>query len=50
MLKAEGDRFIRRVFGVGRPNGRFPFTTVGHYGDRAELFALPHPYFAKVVP
>lgn len=50
VLKAEGDKFIQRIFGVGRPDGRFPFTTVDHSGDRAELFALPHPYFTKVLP
>ena len=45
MLKAEGDVFIARSFGVGNLGGRFPFVTEDYGVDRAELFALPHPFF-----
>jgi hypothetical protein len=44
VAKAEGDEFIRTTFGVG--DGEWPFTTDGQGEDRAELFALPHPWFA----
>ena len=43
VLKAEGDSFIRSTFRVGE--GDWPFTTKGHGEDRAELYALPHPWF-----
>jgi hypothetical protein len=43
VAKAEGDAFIRTVFGVG--SGDWPYSTAGHGYDRAELFALPHPWF-----
>jgi hypothetical protein len=43
VLKAEADGFIRATFGVG--GGDWPFETRGHDRDRAELFALPHPWF-----
>lgn len=53
VFKAEGDQFVRNVFHVGMSAqldqlGRdpaWPFETVGHDQDRAELFALPHPYY-----
>jgi hypothetical protein len=50
VFKAEADEFILRIFRVGtegRANGRWPFETRGHGADRAELFTLPHPYFAR---
>jgi hypothetical protein len=43
VFKAEGDLFLVRMFGLGR--GRYPFSTVGYNLDRAELFALPHPFY-----
>lgn len=53
VFKAEGDQFIRNVFRVGLPDIEqvgldppWPFETIGYGQDRAELFALPHPYFA----
>lgn len=53
VFKAEGDQFIRNVFRVGLPDiqqaglvPRWPFETIGYATDRAELFALPHPYYA----
>jgi len=45
VYKAEGDVFLVRLFGVGA--GRYPFSTVGHGADRAELFALPHPFYLR---
>ena len=45
VLKAEGDLFLTRSFGVGNLGGRFPFVTEDYGSDRAELFALPHPFF-----
>ena len=48
VLKAEGDQFLVKSFGVGNLGGLFPFTTEGYDSDRAELFALPHPFFAAV--
>jgi hypothetical protein len=45
VFKAEGDSFITGIFGVGETTHGFPFRTAGHEADRAELFALPHPYF-----
>jgi hypothetical protein len=45
VFKAEGDVFIARSFGVGNLGGRFPFVTEDYGSDRAELFALPHPFF-----
>jgi hypothetical protein len=43
VLKQEGDSFIQSTFKVG--TGAWPFTTVGQGADRAELFALPYPFF-----
>jgi hypothetical protein len=43
VFKAEGDYFLVRMFGVG--GARHPFSTVGYSVDRAELFALPHPFY-----
>jgi hypothetical protein len=45
VAKAEGDIFLQKMGLVGR--GATPFETVGHEYDRAELFALPHPWFAN---
>jgi hypothetical protein len=42
--RAEADAFLVGIFGLG--SGAFPFTTNGYGADRAEVFALPHPYFA----
>jgi hypothetical protein len=47
VAKAEGDLFLQKMGLVGR--GETPFETVGHEFDRAELFALPHPWFADGV-
>ena len=44
VAKAEGDQFLQKMGLVGP--GETPFKTVGHEYDRAELFALPHPWFA----
>jgi hypothetical protein len=43
VFKAEGDYFQVRMLGVG--GARYPFSTVGYDVDRAELFALPHPFY-----
>ena len=43
VFKAEGDYFLERILGLGR--GHYPFSTVGFGLDRAELFALPHPFY-----
>jgi hypothetical protein len=43
VFKAEGDYFLVRMFGLG--GRRYPFSTVGYNVDRAELFALPHPFY-----
>lgn len=42
---AKADDFIRKTFLVGQ--GDWPFTTEGNGADRAELFALPHPWFIR---
>lgn len=47
VAKAEGDIFLQTMGLVGR--GETPFETVGYEYDRAELFALPHPWFAEGV-
>ena len=47
VFKAEADHFLQRIFRVGSPGSDFPFFTLDHDADRAELFALPHPYFAE---
>jgi hypothetical protein len=40
------DNFTRVLFRVGDPNGPYPFTTnTANPADRAEVFALPHPWF-----
>jgi hypothetical protein len=43
---AKADEFIRATFHVGQ--GDWPFTTEGSGADRAELFALPHPWFVSI--
>jgi hypothetical protein len=45
VFKQEGDEFIQGVFGVG--GGLWPFRTGDDGADMAELFALPHPWFAR---
>jgi hypothetical protein len=45
VAKAEGDIFLQKMGLVGP--GATPFETVGNEYDRAELFALPHPWFAE---
>lgn len=47
VVKAEGDVFLQKMGLIGP--GRTPWETVGHGYDRAELFALPHPWFAEGV-
>ena len=44
VAKAEGDIFLQKMGLVGR--GETPFETLGNEYDRAELFGLPHPWFA----
>ena len=41
----QADAFIRETFDVG--TGRWTFATRGQGADRAELFALPHPWFPE---
>ena len=45
VFKMEADGYQVSILGLG--SGAFPFTTVGHGADRAQLFALPHPYYAN---
>ncbi len=47
VYRYEADAFLVKVFGLGA--GAFPFTTAGS-ADAAQLFALPHPYFAVPEP
>ena len=42
VYKGEADGYLVSILGVG--GGAFPLNTAGHGADRAELFALPHPY------
>ena len=44
VYRAEADNYVVQTIGVG--TSPFAFTTSGHGADRAELFALPHPYYA----
>jgi hypothetical protein len=44
VYRAEADNYVVQTLTVG--SGAFPFTTAGYGSDRAELFVLPHPYFA----
>jgi hypothetical protein len=44
VAKAEGDVFLQKMGLVGP--GETPYETLGNEYDRAELFALPHPWFA----
>jgi hypothetical protein len=48
VLKSEGDSFINSTFGLG--SGAWTFHTAGFGTDRAELFALPHPWFMGPSP
>ena len=48
VYKAEADGYIVSIVDVG--TGALPFNTAGHGADRAELFALPHPYYAQPQP
>ncbi len=41
----EADDFVRSTFDVG--HGRWTFTTSGNGADRAQLYALPHPWFVS---
>jgi hypothetical protein len=46
VYKNPADNFMRVLFRVGDPNGPYPFTTnTPNPADRAEVFALPHPWF-----
>ena len=45
VAKAEGDVFLQKMGLIGP--GKTPGETVGNEYDRAELFALPHPWFVK---
>jgi hypothetical protein len=47
VAKAEGDVFLQKMGLIGP--GKSPYETVGNEYDRAELFALPHPWFAQPV-
>ena len=42
VMKAEGDQYL---ISMGLVGGSTPYETVGNLYDRAELFALPHPWF-----
>lgn len=42
VMKAEGDQYLLSMGLVGSSQ---PYETVGNAYDRAELFALPHPWF-----
>lgn len=44
--KAEGDVFLQKMGLIGP--GKTPYETVGNEYDRAELFALPHPWFVQL--
>ena len=44
VYKARGRR-LHRLRSSRLGSGAFPFTTTGQGADRAELFALPHPYY-----
>jgi hypothetical protein len=46
VYKNPADQMIRSTFGIGGP--LFPFTTSGS-PDRAELFALPHPWYSVAI-
>jgi hypothetical protein len=45
VAKAEGDIFLQKMGLIGP--GKSPYETVGQEYDRAELFALPHPWFMQ---
>ena len=45
VYKQEADAYLVQILALGSSSGAFPFTTTGHGADRAELFALPHPYY-----
>ena len=45
VYKQEADAYLVQILALGSGSGAFPFTTTGHGADRAELFALPHPYY-----
>jgi hypothetical protein len=46
VYKNPADNFMRVLFRIGDPNGPYPFTTnTANPADRAEVFALPHPWF-----
>ena len=47
VAKAEADVFLQKLGLVGP--GTTPWQTIGNDYDRAELFALPHPWFAEGV-
>ena len=47
VAKAEADVFLQKMGLVGP--GSTPWQTLGNDYDRAELFALPHPWFAEGV-
>jgi hypothetical protein len=42
VYKGEADGYIVSILKVG--SGAFPYNTAGQGADRAELFALPHPF------
>jgi hypothetical protein len=44
VFRAEADNYVVKTVSVG--TGPFAVTTDGFGPDRAELFALPHPYYA----
>ena len=44
VFKAEGDYFLR-AHSRSRPGPAIRSSTVGYGLDRAELFALPHPFY-----
>lgn len=45
---AQNDGFQAALYGTGDPAGPWPFSTDGQGTDRAEVFALPHPFYTAV--
>ena len=48
VYRAEADNYLVRILDLGQ--GEFPFTTAGDGADRAEVFALPHPWYGVDQP
>ena len=48
VFRAAADNYVVRTVAVG--SGPFPFATEGNGADMAELFVLPHPFYAEAQP